>query len=319
MLKFLDEKALISELRSVLKTASKATIVVPFWGANAVELLSLRKDWERLSIVCNLASGACNPAEVQRLIELQGAEVKTSASLHGKVYLTDSVVFLGSSNASTNGLVAEEASDGWAEANILTDDPSFMQSARSWCDLQIINAISVTPELLDQAQRLWNARRRLPVFLPASSLSVFDVARSNPEAVREISIVLWTAALSPVAKERLAELPSTKLDFYEGWGGSLPNGAWLIDVALDNLPRRTSFFQVVDAKKDSNLDLTLVVSRNHIRVDPWGELSLSPGDVAALQKAADHLYGLEEFRQTGGGVVVPLSYAIGIIDAASPY
>lgn len=127
-MQFLNERDGLKAIREMLDKTDVATIVVAFWGAGAIDALGLRKQWSSLRVVCNLESGACNPVEIediQRLQELQSqggkVEVRTDPRLHGKVYLTQDQAILGSSNASSNGLVVEGPSiSGWAEANIAT-------------------------------------------------------------------------------------------------------------------------------------------------------------------------------------------------------
>lgn len=108
--KFLDEKGALAAVKEMLAAQTEATIVVPFWGEGATDALGLdRSNWESLRVVCNLDSGACNPHEIEKLLRLttrtNTVKVLSDPRLHGKVYLTKSAVVLGSSNASSNGLV----------------------------------------------------------------------------------------------------------------------------------------------------------------------------------------------------------------------
>ncbi|MBY5399500.1 hypothetical protein HFN01_32380 [Rhizobium leguminosarum] len=108
-MQFLNERDGLRTIREMLGKADAATIVVALWGAGAIDALGLRKEWRSLRVVCNLQSGACNPSEIEEVQKLRdlGAkvEVRSDPRLHGKVYLTDKQLVLGSSNASSNGLV----------------------------------------------------------------------------------------------------------------------------------------------------------------------------------------------------------------------
>lgn len=58
---FLDEQSARTAIGDMLATAEEARIAVAFWGNGAAEDLGLSRKGLKLQIVCNLASGACNP------------------------------------------------------------------------------------------------------------------------------------------------------------------------------------------------------------------------------------------------------------------
>ncbi len=180
----------------MLRQTDTATIVVAFWGAGAIDKLGLRKNWESLRIVCNLESGACNPREIEALMALgKGVEVRSDLRLHGKVYLTSKQVVLGSSNASSNGLVVEgPVLSGWAEANITSTEVELLSQVRAWCDVRFRTAGEITPAKLGLAHVAWNARR--PLLSKACQLISSPPSGDSP--ITPPSIVLsWCNGTAP--------------------------------------------------------------------------------------------------------------------------
>ncbi|MYD45826.1 MAG: hypothetical protein F4W92_05685 [Gammaproteobacteria bacterium] len=79
-----------------------------YWGKDALVETGLRQridvDPTSVQVICDLWSGACNPAPIQQLIK-SGVEVKTLDHFHAKVLVCGSDVLVGSASASLNGLV----------------------------------------------------------------------------------------------------------------------------------------------------------------------------------------------------------------------
>jgi hypothetical protein len=149
-------------LRERLSSGAAATLAVAFWGADAIDRLGLNKrdaSAEKLSIICNLVMGGTNPFEIEKLMRLPSVSVEQSDRLHGKVYLFDDVVMLGSSNASANGLSFEgKDSLGWHEANIVSGDPDVLKSARDW--LIDLAPRKIIPSDIEMAKMAWKKRRQ---------------------------------------------------------------------------------------------------------------------------------------------------------------
>lgn len=103
------------------KTDPKAVVAVPFWGIGAVATLGLTTD-DPIRILCNLGHPGCNPDVIEDIHNLD-IEIRTHPRLHAKIYATERVAIVGSSNVSTNGLTVEgKESRGWIEANVYSDD-----------------------------------------------------------------------------------------------------------------------------------------------------------------------------------------------------
>jgi hypothetical protein len=79
-------------------------MAVAFWGDGATKGLGLdKKRGEVATVICNLKSGGTNPNEIRELWKANINPLQCD-KLHGKVYLFDDCVIIGSSNASSNGL-----------------------------------------------------------------------------------------------------------------------------------------------------------------------------------------------------------------------
>ena len=109
------------ELKKAVKASNengnKVRFAVAFWGKGIIEDLSI--DPANTEIVCNLSMGGTNPDVIGELLD-GGAEIRHSDQLHSKLYLTDSIGVIGSSNASANGLSMEgKECSGWLETNIV--------------------------------------------------------------------------------------------------------------------------------------------------------------------------------------------------------
>jgi hypothetical protein len=66
-MKFLDEVGALDKIQDLLRGTKEAKIAVAFWGRGAVETLGIDRRALQVEIICNLDSGACNPAEIEGL------------------------------------------------------------------------------------------------------------------------------------------------------------------------------------------------------------------------------------------------------------
>src|SRR4051812_817985 len=98
-LKLLREDQLGSSFCALSKQASEVVIAVPFWGEGAIKSLGLGTG-QKVHVICNLSSNACNPNVIADLKKLKGVKVFTHPRLHAKIYATKDFCIIGSSNAS---------------------------------------------------------------------------------------------------------------------------------------------------------------------------------------------------------------------------
>ncbi|UXT85152.1 phospholipase D family protein [Agrobacterium tumefaciens] len=285
MTEFLDEIAAREVIRSTLSKTDTATLVVAFWGTGAIESLGLDKEWKSLRVVCNLDSGACNPDEIGRLTQLHNVDVRTDWRLHGKVYLAPDALVMGSSNASSNGLVIEGAAAlGWAEANIVSHDSGLIKQLTAWCDERFTQAIKVGPHQLELARVTWNARRDqapVPGNLTSDLLDLVKRQSDHP-AFSNIKVVQWGQETSEHAQEVFDETIRTDgslkgTSFYEGWGDAMAVGDWLIDFDKSRGKSKfTGYWTVVYVDKDN--DITFVRKSPAIDIAAIGRLTVAKDD-----------------------------------------
>jgi hypothetical protein len=214
MLEFLREDDVPRQFRELKRTAAEFLIAVPYWGRGAVETLGI--DGRVPSrIICNLASGGCNPHVIGDLKSLRQMKVRTHPRLHAKIYATGNFAIIGSSNASSNGL-AEGSPASWIEANILSDDPTVLNRA-----LQLFNEIwtsdecrDVTDSMLAEARRNWKPSRQVPSGPKARTLVA--ACREWPELFADVYLAPYDVDLGREGGRQLRQLQ--KLDNYRNAG-----------------------------------------------------------------------------------------------------
>lgn len=310
-MRFLDEKDAVPALQSMLASSDVATLVVAFWGKGAADRLGLtQRSWKQLTVVCNLFSGACNPHEIKYLRDnVDNLVLLKSSRLHGKVYMTPGKAVLGSSNASTNGLVVEgDLLAGWSEANIETDDPATLKSTAAWCEKQMQDATKIDDDDLKLAEHLWEARKNLPAHVSQQN-DLFSACRSNPDAFNLVDVVLWEEGLSVAGKKKLAQLSTSNDDIYEGWDGRLKEEHWALDVCLSGGP--PSFTGIFKIGATDGEGYTHVRRSEYVLLQGRPKLSLSQHDQSLLEKRARQIFKKDSHRN---GLVIPLAKFIEEID-----
>lgn len=273
----------------MLHEVDEAVIVVAFWGDGATESLGLRKPWRSLKIVCNLESGACNPSEIEKLLELgSGVQVRSDFRLHGKVYSTPSGIVLGSSNASTNGLVVEGmANFGWSEANIFSNDSGLLAQVRVWCEDRFQSAKDVTQLDLLAAQEAWDKRKAtsLAVSWPTKDL-IQSFRDCSDGSYDKVKFVQWARKATSEAAEAFDSARETDptlegADYYEGWDGEMEVGDWLIDYHIFRANAEfTGYWKVVDIKDE----LTIVRQHEAVELPSLGALKINDATVKRIGK-----------------------------------
>jgi hypothetical protein len=229
-MEFLDGEAAAAEIAKLVETSFGVTMAVAFWGDGAGESLGLMRRQAPVSIVCNLKTGGTNPHEIEKLMGA-GHEVRQCDDLHGKVYLFDDRVIIGSSNASANGLALQGAElAGWREANVVTSDPGIMQAAESW--IERLETRPIDENDLEAAKEVFNRRR---ASTPIASKGVSSLARAvriNPEDFkdRKIYVYLANALLPKKQKDNLekARQENKSGKSIDGLGWDAPLGSKLI-------------------------------------------------------------------------------------------
>jgi hypothetical protein len=308
---FLDESEIVPAVRDLLSKVDTATIVVAFWGKGATERLGLEKEWASLTIVCNLDSGACNPRVIKDLMSLPNVTVLNDRRLHGKVYLTDEAVILGSSNASANGLVVEDDGlVGWAEANIVSWDPSFRARTKSWCEDRIAAAQPIEAADLRRAEKAWRLRRKMAPMRGGRTADLLKAVRRDPRHPiwSSVKIVLWTQYASAAAEQEFKQARrggavAEGTDYYEGWNGTLVPGDWLVDFQLGEGPAAfTGYWNVLDGPVTAT-SLTWVREEKAVILPGLGQFKLSEEDQTQIAGQAHQILQVFPGPENGAAVL----------------
>ncbi|WP_313592050.1 phospholipase D family protein [Agrobacterium cavarae] len=299
---FLNEYKALTKIREILEAADEATIVVAFWGKGAIDSLGLRKPWRSLKIVCNLESGACNPDEIEELLQLgSSVEVRSDLRLHGKVYSSGSGVVLGSSNASTSGLVVEGvAAHGWSEANIFSDDTDLNSEIQNWCNERFERAKPITQADIVAAQKLWKIRKEASDRTAASANDLIQAVRKKPKdfANSKIKVVRWARKATKEAEKAYnsavrADHLLEGTDYYEGWGDDMKVDDWLIDYRIDRSEAVfTGYWKVLETQGE----LAIVRKEDAIALPAEGVLRL---DEVHQKLIAEMIYASSKIMKSG--------------------
>ena len=137
-MRFLAGANIQTQVRTIASRTGEVMAAVAYWGSGAAVRTGLTEhdDPASVRVICDLLSGACNPAEIEALTEL-GVSVKTLDRLHAKVWIGGDDVIVGSANASRNGLPGEgeQGANANVEAAVLSQDPRLARELRTWSEI----------------------------------------------------------------------------------------------------------------------------------------------------------------------------------------
>lgn len=229
---------------------------IAFWGAGAVKQLGLTGA-HNIEVVCNVDMGGTNPVVIKELLELNAA-VRIHPRLHAKLGLTDGFGFVGSSNASANGLGFQGGSaQGWEELNVVFEEVGDLarlqeEFARLWEMSSPLEGPG--DKRLAEAAEKWALRQSVlgqTGISPGGPDNLVDSLLSDPDRFRGGNIhVIMYPPLLPEEEERYEQQKAKALqdvdlsvvrtlDVYWDWD-PLPEVAYLLDVAVPG-PRRKRF------------------------------------------------------------------------------
>ena len=162
-MRFLSGPDIQEQVRQLTSRSGEVMAAVAYWGKGAAERTGLT-DRDRsagVRVICDLLSGACNPAEIEKLAR-RGVSVKTLDRLHAKVWIAGDDVIVGSANASHNGLPGddEETANASIEAAVLSRNRRLARQLAAWFEEQWSASSKIEQRHLDQAWDMWNRRRR---------------------------------------------------------------------------------------------------------------------------------------------------------------
>lgn len=234
------EHELAPLFRESLRKNGGARIAVAFWGRGALKLLGLKNDQD-LQIICNLAHPGCNPYVIEELARLK-IKVWSNPRLHAKIYVTEALGIVGSSNASSNGLAVEGGPAlGWLEANVAGTAPSFVDDVKARFK-EIMNDVGTTLVRPADIERAKEQRLKLPpaIFALRAGQSLFEAARAHPDAFGSLFVAVYNQGLDAEAEavvdgvtadisRKQGAAAAAKVDGYQF--KDMPRDAWLIDLS----------------------------------------------------------------------------------------
>ena len=227
---------------SIAQEDGELLVAVAFWGRGAECIVHPRPNGP-VKMICNLKSGATNPATIEALHDSEGVVLKQHDRLHAKVVIGSKTAIVGSANFSSNGLNLEgEESEGWEEAGLATNRPVDVDQIRNWFRIMWDNAREVYDQDIEEAKTKWKERRASRILMNSNSSCSFalDSLTRAELSDRRIFVVISRVGLSEEAKsayrESEEELAGQHVavsrglpPIYEGWS-TLPKNAQLIDI-----------------------------------------------------------------------------------------
>lgn len=162
-MKIVDGYLLANELRKAILQNDRIQLAIAFWGKGAMDALGLSSK-TNAEIICNLKMGGTNPFEIGKLVHA-GLDVYALDDLHSKIGVVGDLGFVGSSNASTNGMGIEgKGAPNWRELNVLFRDEEHVSDLRDKFEAYKIcsgKALAPNDERLQNAERAWQLRQKV--------------------------------------------------------------------------------------------------------------------------------------------------------------
>ena len=199
-MRFLTDGNIFQAVRRLVNGDEELLAAVAFWGRGAGNQTGISGRAAPTRILCDLLSGACNPAEIEHLLE-NGVEVKYRPHLHAKVWVNGNEVVVGSANASTNGL-GFEASASNIEAAIYLRDKKMAGNVRKWFEGEWDLAEEIDEVLLRTAEAMWNQRQNTS----SAIMKCFLTAYVNDELSEEARNVFDQIAQGHYNEQQWAEI-----------------------------------------------------------------------------------------------------------------
>lgn len=221
---------------------------VAFWGSGGIALLknSLDKNPKRkITIICNLESGATNPDFVSWCLKNpKNFTILTSSKLHANVILGAKKYIVGSTNISANGLGHKnDETNGLMEASITGDDAKTAKEILSWFKSEEKKAKKITTKMLKEARLVWARRKQIKEFEDPGAKSLIEHFINNPDDFigKNINLAIYKNDFDENANEALNTFKengqvqdnkkkhNNNLDPFQNWP-NLPKDAYLIKI-----------------------------------------------------------------------------------------
>ena len=158
-MKFLSNQHILEHVRSLVGEDGEVRAAVAFWGSGAVEQTGIaQKRNGCVRVLCDLFSGACNPSEIQFLLDCPNVKIRTLHGMHAKVWANGDHVIVGSANASMNGLGFEAGAFN-VEAAVQLRNRAKAKQVREWFEENWTVAMEVDQQVLTQVKEVWDNRQ----------------------------------------------------------------------------------------------------------------------------------------------------------------
>jgi PLD-like domain len=306
----------IQTLRAMLATGGRVRVAVAYWGVGSLDRLDIRirsAADNDIIVVCDLMSGACNPAEIERLQKILGeSRVLTRDQLHAKVWLTDRGAIVGSSNASANGLGFEgDELEGSIEANIFVDNAETLAAISRWFENDVLGeARKITKPGFREAHRRWK-RRRVTRPLLSKQGSLLGAIRVDPTSLANRNVSVWVYEHTGLSRWASRSLESEQkarrdnsIDCWENAERPPPAGAYVLDFdAVEGVTAQLDgLYQVLSdepLRNTKNGTLLLCKPVKRILGLPLGDQTSWERAASAAAKSKPHReeWGIEDFRK----------------------
>lgn len=226
-----DQQELASWAQSV---QSPLDIAVAFWGNGAIKELRLNDPKRQVRILLDLASGGTNPRVVRDLLDVYPNRVRSVERLHAKTYIAETEMFVGSANASANGLGLEGTeATRWHELGLITDHRESITKAKMWFKDHWKKAqpIDVESDAFKKVEKAWKERQKHRPVQVDSQDSLIQAVIKHPEAFegRSWYVMVDTEDMSKAAEKRIEKESKLQQRPVFGWEDfRLPKHAHLI-------------------------------------------------------------------------------------------
>lgn len=180
-MRFLVDCQILDAVQQLVQREGELLAAVAFWGRGAGQQTGIAERAKPTRILCDLLSGACNPAEITCLRRNVHVEVKYRPHLHAKVWMNGNEVVVGSANASMNGLGFENGASNIEGAVHLCDE-EVAQNVQDWFCREWDLAECVDDALLETATELWNQTRNRGGAIMNCRIIAYEASKLSEEA-----------------------------------------------------------------------------------------------------------------------------------------
>jgi hypothetical protein len=292
----------------IANTAGELRLAVAYWGDGAIEQLALGDaPANSRRVLLSFLSGGSNPREVAKLEQI--ADVRHLTDLHAKVYIGDNDLFVGSANASDNGLLWTHGIGALHEAGIQSADNGLREDACRWFDALWQQARPISDADRKKAAEAWEARIHARAGARARAASVVSISSVPPAALQDRGIyVTWYLDTELTEKGEAQKkrhfkansLASDEWDVFEGTKNRLeqecPEGGFLIKVWEHEGGFEVSpwFWEVVkpyaiEAISGTNRHIVVLRRHKQVSVPGVGMVRLTSADRRAISKMVVNL------------------------------